>query len=157
MKKIHGDIPAPLTVREDLAISGTLREGATVLRECSLFVRGNLRGTLALEPGARLVLAGTLGAFVDRNEGTITVAGEIATPLETVPGVVTVSVGTAVTVEGHTVIVDFDGNLRQVTGMTDIPLSRTAAFTWESASASFADCHTSEFIELARTFRPATS
>jgi hypothetical protein len=157
VKTIHGDIPAPLTVREDLAISGTLREGATVLRGCSLLVHGNLRGTLTLERGARLILGGTLGAFVDRNEGTLSVAGEIATPLETVPGVVTVAVGTAVTVDGRTAILTVDGSVRLINGMTDISLSRTAAFEWNASSTSFTGCDTPEFIEFARTFWPASS
>lgn len=157
MKTIHGDILAPLTVREGLAVSGTVREGATVLRGCSLLVRGNFRGTLTLERGARLILAGTLGAFVDRNEGTLSVAGEIATPLETVPGVLTVGVGTAVTVDGRTATLTVDGSMQPVTGKTDISLSRTAAFTWDAASASFAGGDTSDFIELARTFWPAGS
>ena len=157
MKTIHGDIAAPLTVREDLAVNGTLREGATVLHGSSLLVHGNLRGTLTLERGARLILGGTLGAFVDRNEGTLSVAGEIATPLETVPGVVTVAVGTAVTVDGHTAILTVDGSVQPVTGMTDLSLSRTAAFTWDAASASFTGCATPEFIEFARTFWPASS
>ncbi|WP_420367010.1 hypothetical protein [Curtobacterium sp. L1-20] len=157
MKTIHGDVPAPLTVREDLAISGTLREGATVLQGCSLLVRGNFRGTLTLERRARLILGGTLGAFVDRNEGTLSVAGEIATPLEMVPGVVTVAVGTAVILDGRSAILTVDGSMHPATGTTDISLSRTAAFTWDAASASFASCDTSDFIELARTFWPASS
>lgn len=154
MKTIHGDTSAPLTVREDLAVRGTIREGAVVHNGCSLFVHGNLRGTIAIEGGARLVLAGTLGAFIDRNEGTLCVAGEIATPLEMIPGLLTVAVGTAVTIDGRPRILTAGATLQPATGTTDISLSETDAFAWERQSASFNARHSPDFRELARIFWP---
>jgi hypothetical protein len=156
MKTIHGDVPVPLNAREDLAVKGTLSDAVIVHGGTSLFVHGALRGSITIEAGARVVLAGTLGAFIDRNDGSLAVAGEIATPLETIPGTVTIAAGTVVTVNAATWVLTADGSLQPLTGVTDISLSSTDVLAWDAATASFPD-HTSEdFRDLARTFWGAT-
>ncbi|MCY1695079.1 hypothetical protein [Curtobacterium sp. SL109] len=148
MKTIFGNIPFPFVAREDLVINGSLGNGLTVKEGCSLFVHGSVRGTLIVETGARLIVAGTLGAFVDRNDGTLAVAGEIATPVETIPGNVRIAAGTAVTVDAANQVVDGEGTLHAVHGVTRISLSSADTLTWDPVTSSFTQTRSHDFVEL---------
>ncbi|MBF4571977.1 hypothetical protein ITJ64_05550 [Herbiconiux sp. VKM Ac-1786] len=156
MKTISGDLSIAFIAREDLAIQGTLYDGLTVEEGHTLFLYGNLRGSLVIETAARLVLAGTLGAFVDRNDGTLSVAGEIATPIETIPGVVNVASDTAVTINTVTQLVGAEGRLNPVAGVTDISLSRMSILTWDQQDRTFTPTTSRDFVDLSTAFWPAT-
>ncbi|TDN46001.1 hypothetical protein EDF64_102419 [Curtobacterium flaccumfaciens] len=154
MKKIIGDFPFAFTAQEDLAIQGTLNDGLTLEKGRTLFLYGHLRGSLVIKTGARLVLAGTLGAFVDHNDGTLSVAGEIATPIETIPGIVNIAAGTAVTIDTVSQIVSTEGYLNPVAGVTDISLSRTSTLSWSPQDTTFSPTTSHDFVDLSTTFWP---
>lgn len=149
MKRLVGDVRSTLTVREDLAVLGTLRAGVVVADGCSVAVRGDVRGTVALGQGSRLTVGGTVGAFVDGEGGTLSVAGVLATPVETVPGELVVAALSAVTVGGRTRLLTGDGTLASVLGLLEIPLPGAGAFRWDGAAGVFRPTATGEFRRLA--------
>jgi hypothetical protein len=154
VKTIHGDVGARLRVDEDLAVRGTLREGADVADGCRLLVHGNLRGTVTIGRRGLLALGGTFGAFIDRNEGTLAVAGVLATPIETIPGMLLVAPNSAVTVAGSTGHLGADGVVRHIEDVLDVGLTSGVALRWDSASEVFVPHPSDVFDRLARLVLP---
>jgi hypothetical protein len=149
VKRIVGAVNTRLTVREDLAVQGTLQAGATIAPGCTLLVHGDVRGTVTLGPNSRFLLGGTFGAFVDDNQGTLSLAGVVATPVETIPGTLLVAANSAVTVAGRTRLLDPHGSLHSILDLLEIPLSLSSALRWNATTASFGPVPSEDFVELA--------
>jgi alanine racemase len=61
------DIPEPLVVGTSTDINGSVSTDTIVQKNCSLHVRGNLVGSLTIEPGANVVVEGSVeGKIVNR-------------------------------------------------------------------------------------------
>ena len=73
MKTLRGSIPGPLVVEQDLDIQGTIA-GDTVVRSArKLHLRGAITGNLTLEPGASVVIYGTVGGRVRKHGGILVI------------------------------------------------------------------------------------
>jgi alanine racemase len=61
------DIPEPLVISRSVETDGSLFSDTIVRRNCSLHVRGSVAGTLTIEPGADVLVDGTVyGKIVNR-------------------------------------------------------------------------------------------
>src|SRR3974390_223183 len=61
------DPKEPLLVSNSLDISGSVFNDTVVRENCSLHVRGNLLGSLTIEPGATVIVEGSVdGKIIDR-------------------------------------------------------------------------------------------
>jgi hypothetical protein len=154
MKQVCGEVGSLLHVDEDLVVRGVLRAGAVIADGYTLLAHGEIFGTLTLGVGSRLILGGTLGALVDDNRGTISVAGAVMTPVETIPGTLVVASNSAVAVAGRTVLLTADGVLQLVEDIVDISLSRSGAFRWDRPSSSFRPLASEDFARLAEVLWP---
>ncbi|MFD0485385.1 hypothetical protein ACFQ46_22555 [Kineococcus sp. GCM10028916] len=117
-------------------------------------VHGDVRGTVTLGPDSRLVLGGTFGAFIDENQGTLSIAGVVATPIETIPGTLFVAANSAVTLAGRTRYLGPDGSLNSILDVLNISLSLPRALRWNSTTASFYPEPLEDFVELAELVWP---
>jgi len=76
----------PLLVSDSADISGSLFQDAIVQRDCSLHVRGNLKGSLTIERGANVVVEGSVDGKVINNGGKLVVNNRGIAEYATVEG-----------------------------------------------------------------------
>jgi hypothetical protein len=111
METLRGTVTNPLRVGDDLFVSGAVERGAVVEEGRSLYVHGALDGALAVGRGAQVLVHGRFDGLVDDNRGLIVVVGELATPLELLPGDLDVTAGSTVWLQGERRVVAADGGL----------------------------------------------
>ena len=73
VKTLRGSIPGPLVVEHDLDVQGTITGDTLVCSARRLYVRGAILGNLTLEPGASVVVYGTVSGRVRKNGGTLVI------------------------------------------------------------------------------------
>jgi hypothetical protein len=111
METMRGTVTDPLRVGDDLFVSGVVAGGAAVEEGRTLYVHGALDGSLVVGRDAQVLVHGWFDGLVDDNLGVITVVGELATPLELLPGELAVTAGTTVWLRGERRVVAADGRL----------------------------------------------
>ena len=63
----HRDIPELLVITSSAEINGSLFTGAIVQKDCSVHVRGSVTGSLTIEPGADVLVDGSVyGKIINR-------------------------------------------------------------------------------------------
>jgi hypothetical protein len=149
VKYVYSDVRRRLDVHEDLAVFGTLESGAVIDEGCALYVEGRIDGTLRIGVGAQVVLGGYLHGFVDENLGTLAVAGVITTPLETIPGRLTVATYSSVVVRGTTSFLVPDAARESLLDLPAATHGGSGAVRWTPASATFSSESTDAFDRLA--------
>jgi cytoskeletal protein CcmA (bactofilin family) len=73
VKTLRGSIPGPLVVEQDLDVQGTIAGDTVVRSACRLHVRGAITGNLTIEPGASVVIYGTVGGRVRKHGGILAI------------------------------------------------------------------------------------
>jgi hypothetical protein len=145
METLRGTVRDPLRVGDDLFVSGAVERGAVVEEGRSLYVHGALDGALAVGRGAQVLVHGRFDGLVDDNRGLIVVVGELATPLELLPGDLDVTAGSTVWLRGERRVVAADGALVEPEpepGVASGPTGRLRASSelplrWHPATATF--------------------
>jgi hypothetical protein len=147
METLRGTVTDPLRVGDDLFVSGAVEGGAVVEAGRSLYVHGALDGVVVVGRGAQVLVHGWFDGLVDGDLGTITVVGELATPLELVPGDLAVTAGTTVWLAGERRVVASDGELVEAVPEPEPdsasgsgirpPASRDQLLRWDPVARTF--------------------
>jgi alanine racemase len=69
----QSDLPEPLVVSASTDINGSVSTNTIVQKNCSLHVRGNLVGSLTIEPGAHVVVEGSIDGKILNRGGRLVV------------------------------------------------------------------------------------
>src|SRR5271166_5744487 len=80
------DVGELLLVSSSLDINGSVQSDTIVERNCVLHIRGNLKGSLTIEPGANVVVEGSIDGKVINRGGRLVVNNKGVAELVTVDG-----------------------------------------------------------------------
>ncbi len=69
----QSDLLEPLVVNSSTVISGSVSTDTIVQQNCSLHVRGNVAGSLTLEPGANVLVDGSVDGKIINRGGRLVV------------------------------------------------------------------------------------
>ena len=128
---------------------GVLSAGTDVFPNTSLYVHGAVVGSCTVAADGELLIHGWLSGFIDINEGTIVVAGEIDMPLELVPGTLLVAAGTTVSIDGQRREITPSGRLIEAQPVGTAPVSTDSLLVREAGARFVPQAHSRSACLLA--------
>jgi alanine racemase len=82
----QSDVPEPLVVSSSTEVAGSVFTDTIVQKNCALHVRGNLLGSLTIEPGANVVVDGFVEGQINNRGGRLVVEHKALTACVVVDG-----------------------------------------------------------------------